>query len=141
MTILFRRAILVIGLLSVLGMAWLAVPAAGRSFVFARVEIDATVGPDGSPRIVEERTYRFDGSFSWASYRLPLTGASRIREVRMWSSTSGTGRLGSPLGAFSGFTTTLAVATSSASSGSGRGGGFSGGGGGGGGGGSGGSAG
>lgn len=84
MTVLFRRAVLAAGLLTVLLAAWFTIPTAeARSFVFARVEIDATVGPDGSLRIVEERTYRFDGSFSWASYRLPLTGASRIREIRI----------------------------------------------------------
>jgi len=73
--------LVVAGLLMLIGFAGLAVPAAAKSFVFARVAIDATVASDGSLRIVEARTYRFDGSFSWASYRLRLTGASGIRHI------------------------------------------------------------
>lgn len=59
----------------------LAAPAAAKSFVFSRVAIDATVTPSGHLRIVEERTYRFEGAFSWASYRLPLRGTSGIRQI------------------------------------------------------------
>ncbi|MDR7544612.1 MAG: DUF2207 domain-containing protein [Armatimonadota bacterium] len=70
-----------VSIATVAGLAVMAIPAAAKSFVFARVAIEATVAPDGSLRIVEARTYRFDGSFSWASYRLPLVGASRIRQI------------------------------------------------------------
>lgn len=58
-------------------------PAAGKSFVFTRVGIEATVAPDGSLGIVESRTYAFDGQFSWATYRLPLWRHLRIREIRV----------------------------------------------------------
>jgi uncharacterized membrane protein len=71
----------VAGIAIAAGVVGMAVPAAAKTFDFARVAIEATVAPDGSLRIVEARTYRFDGSFSWASYRLPLVGASRIRHI------------------------------------------------------------
>lgn len=72
----------VVWLVGALGLL-LAVPASAKSFVFSRVAIDATVWATGSMQVVEERTYRFDGSFSWASYRLPLKGASRIQGIRV----------------------------------------------------------
>jgi uncharacterized membrane protein len=62
---------------------WSGAPVAAKSFVFERVTIDAAVGPDGSLGIVDARTYRFSGSFSWASYRLPLRGTTRIRNIRV----------------------------------------------------------
>jgi hypothetical protein len=61
----------------------LALAVEGKSFVFSRVVIDATVWATGSMRIVETRTYQFDGSFSWASYRLPLAGSSGVRDIRV----------------------------------------------------------
>lgn len=64
-------------------LAVLSLPATAKSFVFGRVALEATVGVDGSLSIVEARTYNFDGEFSWASYRLPLAGASRIRSIRV----------------------------------------------------------
>ncbi len=75
-----RRLLAVLGLLIVLSLT-LVSPAAAKSFLFTRVGIDATVGRDGSLRIVEARTYRFDGSFSWATYRLPLRGATGIHDI------------------------------------------------------------
>jgi uncharacterized membrane protein len=62
---------------------WPGAPVAAKSYVFERVAIDATVRPDGSLSIVDARTYRFSGSFSWASYRLPLRGTTRIRNIRV----------------------------------------------------------
>jgi uncharacterized membrane protein len=61
----------------------IAFPAAAKSFHFSRVEITAEVRPDGSMRIVERRAFEFDGSFRWASYRLPLTGAGDIQDIRV----------------------------------------------------------
>ncbi|MDR7417624.1 MAG: DUF2207 domain-containing protein [Armatimonadota bacterium] len=68
---------------ALLATAWLAGPAWAKSYVFERVVIDASVGRDGSLRVVEARTYRFDGEFSWATYRLPLKGTSAIRTIRV----------------------------------------------------------
>ncbi len=64
-------------------LALIDLPAAAKSFHFSRVEITAEVRPDGSMRIVERRTFDFDGSFRWASYRLPLTGAGDIQDIRV----------------------------------------------------------
>jgi uncharacterized membrane protein len=40
----------------------------GKSYDFPRVDIDATVQPDGSLDLVEERTFDFDGEFSFAFF-------------------------------------------------------------------------
>jgi uncharacterized membrane protein len=76
-----RRWLAASGVIVVLGLTLWSIPAAAKSFVFSRVGIDATVGPNGSLHIVEARTYRFAGSFSWASYSLPLRGTSGIRSI------------------------------------------------------------
>jgi uncharacterized membrane protein len=60
-----------------------AAPAAGKSFVFTRVDIQATVGRDGSLTTSETRTYKFDGSFSWATRRVPLGPGQRMRDIRV----------------------------------------------------------
>jgi uncharacterized membrane protein YgcG len=40
----------------------------GKAYRFPRVEIDATVAPDGSLDLVERRTFEFDGEFSFAYF-------------------------------------------------------------------------
>lgn len=57
--------------------------ATAKDFTFSKVAIDATVTPDGHMRIVEARTYKFDGQFRWATYRLPIVGTSGISEIRV----------------------------------------------------------
>ena len=42
----------------------------GKSYEFPRVEIDATVLPDGSLDLVEKRTFDFDGEFSFAFFTI-----------------------------------------------------------------------
>jgi uncharacterized membrane protein len=42
----------------------------GKSYEFPRVRIDATVQPDGSLDLVEERTFDFDGEFSFAFFTI-----------------------------------------------------------------------
>lgn len=59
------------------------VPATAKSFVFTRVAIQAWVGTDGSLRVMESRTYAFDGEFSWATYRLPLASRHQIDGIRV----------------------------------------------------------
>jgi uncharacterized membrane protein len=49
-----------------------------KSFSIERIEIQAVIQPDGSMQINESRTYNFRGNFSWADYRLPLTGIGSI---------------------------------------------------------------
>src|SRR3972149_7928886 len=60
--------ILVFGLFCLLP----AAGAAGKSFVFPRADIQATVGRGGSLTTSETRTSKVDGSFSWATRRVPL---------------------------------------------------------------------
>src|SRR5512134_2021083 len=78
---MIRRSLVVLGLVAALVAGWPPAPATAKSLVFSRVAIEATVTPSGALRIVEARTYRFDGPFSWASYHLPLVGASRMHSV------------------------------------------------------------
>ncbi len=46
--------------------------ALAKDYRFSEVKIEATVERDGSFTVVEERSFLFDGSFSWASYTLPI---------------------------------------------------------------------
>jgi uncharacterized membrane protein len=71
---------------------------AERSFHFSRVGIDAKVGADGSLSIVEARTYSLRGSFSWATYRLPFGGYSRLSNLTV-ADEQGPYRLMRPTGA------------------------------------------
>src|SRR5437763_4715625 len=48
----------------------LAGSAQAKSYVFRRVIIDATVLPDGSLQVVEDRTYDFDGDFHGADFTI-----------------------------------------------------------------------
>ena len=76
-----RRALLAIAVLAVLGQAVAAGPVYAKSFSFPSVVVEAAVGTDGSLKIVESRTFRFSGPFSWASYRLPLRANQRMRDI------------------------------------------------------------
>mgnify|MGYP005831715955 CR=1 FL=1 len=73
-------------LLAGLLLSYLAVPslvAADKRYDILGVIVDAQVRADGSMEIVEHRQYRFVGSFSWASYELPLVGTGGVRDVRL----------------------------------------------------------
>lgn len=64
---LVRRSFLVaLVLLAVAGP--FARPALAKSYSFPLVRIDATLGPDGSLRVLERRTFAFDGSFTGADW-------------------------------------------------------------------------
>src|SRR3972149_35505 len=58
-----------------------AAPAGAKSFHFSRVDIAADLRPDGSMRVVERRTYTFDGSFRFATRSVVLRGAGGIQEI------------------------------------------------------------
>lgn len=45
---------------------------AAKDYKIVDVNITARILPNGNMQIEEYRTYYFDGSFSWATYRLPL---------------------------------------------------------------------
>jgi uncharacterized membrane protein YgcG len=55
---------------SVAGLAvWVGIQAAaGKSYSFPEVRVDATVLPDGSLKLVEHRTFNFDGHFTFAFF-------------------------------------------------------------------------
>ncbi len=48
-----------------------------KDYHFSTVDVDVTVNPDGSFDVVENRTFDFDGDFSWAAYNLPLYNEER----------------------------------------------------------------
>ena len=47
--------------------------ALAKDYFFPKVEGTYTIGRDGTVSVVENRTYSFDGSFSWADIKIPLT--------------------------------------------------------------------
>lgn len=53
--------------------AWLAAPvsALAKSYEIPHVDIDATLQPDGTLVVTEDRTFSFDGSFNGVYWRLP----------------------------------------------------------------------
>jgi uncharacterized membrane protein YgcG len=54
------------------------VASGGKSYSFPKVRVDATVLPDGSLRLIEHRTFDFDGDFSYAFF----TVAEPFAEIR-----------------------------------------------------------
>jgi uncharacterized membrane protein len=47
------------------------------------IRIDIEITPLGVVHIAEHRTYYFEGSFSWADYRLPKKGFTEIQNIRV----------------------------------------------------------
>jgi len=54
-----------------------------NSYTIPDINVDVTVTETGTLLISEERTYRFDGDFSWADYRISKEGFSEIRNIRV----------------------------------------------------------
>ena len=57
--------------------------AAAKSYYFPEVRTEVTLLADGSAHVVQERTFAFDGSFSWADIDLRKQGAADIRLNRL----------------------------------------------------------
>jgi len=57
--------------------------AAAKSYYLPEVRTDIELLADGSAHVVQERTYEFDGRFSWADIDLRKQGASDIRLNRL----------------------------------------------------------
>lgn len=55
----------------------------GKSYTIPEIRVEVAVHEDGTIHITEYRTYNFDGSFSWADYRLPLQGYTGIKDIRV----------------------------------------------------------
>jgi len=56
---------------------------AAKSYHFPQIAMEVRLQADGSARIIQERTYEFDGRFSWADLDLRKQGASDIRLNRL----------------------------------------------------------
>lgn len=61
---------------------------AAKSYHYPEVSTDVILRADGSARIVQERTYEFDGRFSWADLDLKKRGAADIRLNRLAMATA-----------------------------------------------------
>lgn len=64
----------------------LAVPQAvqAKEYTIPTIRVEVQVQPDGTVRITEHRTYKFEGDdFSWADYRLPFRGFKSITDIRV----------------------------------------------------------
>jgi len=57
--------------------------AAAKSYYYPGITTEVRLQADGSARVVQGRTYAFDGSFSWADLDLKKQGASDIRLNRL----------------------------------------------------------
>ena len=54
-----------------------------KSYTIPVIRVDVQVLANGDIRITEHRSYQFDGSYSWADYRLPLEGYKAIRNIQV----------------------------------------------------------
>lgn len=58
--------------------------APAKSFVIDRLHSDVTVYRDGSARVVEQLTYSFNGSYTWAFRSIPLREGDRIDDISVF---------------------------------------------------------
>lgn len=54
-------------------------PLMAKDYTFPKVEIFVQIHEDGSFTVTEKRTYKFDGSFTWATYELPKKGFKALQ--------------------------------------------------------------
>ena len=54
-----------------------------KSYEIPTIKVEVSINADGTVRITEHLTYEFDGSFSWAEYRLPRQGFSALKDIRI----------------------------------------------------------
>lgn len=54
-----------------------------KSYEIPTIKVEVSINADGTVRITEHLTYDFDGSFSWAEYRLPRQGFSSLENIRI----------------------------------------------------------
>lgn len=57
--------------------------AVSKSFTIPEIRVEVAVQSDGTVRITEYRTYVFEGTYTWADYRLPFREFSAIKDVRI----------------------------------------------------------
>ena len=73
----------VITLLPFLLLSGISDAMAQQEYQIPEIHIEAYILKDGTLQIHETRHYDFQGSFSWADYRLPRTGFEEIRRIRV----------------------------------------------------------
>lgn len=54
-----------------------------KEYAIPVIEVEVQIHSDGKVTITEHRTYTFDGSYSWANYRLPKQGYDRVYDIRV----------------------------------------------------------
>ncbi len=54
-----------------------------KEYEIPDIQVDVQILEDGTVRIAEHRTYQFQGSFSWADYRLPKKGFTEIQNIQV----------------------------------------------------------
>lgn len=59
-----------------------------QNYEIPEITVKAEILENGTVQIEEQRTYSFDGSFSWADYTLPAEGFSSINNIRVSESDS-----------------------------------------------------
>ena len=64
--------------ISILLLLALVGSAAAKSYYYPEIQTQVFLDPDGNARVVQQRTYEFNGSFSWADIDLKKQGADDI---------------------------------------------------------------
>ncbi len=54
-----------------------------KSYTLQQIQVYAVIQPDGSMAVTESRTYNFRGRFSWADYRLPISGFGEVQQFTL----------------------------------------------------------
>jgi uncharacterized membrane protein len=54
-----------------------------KSYEIPEVQIEVVINADGTVDITESLTYDYDGSFSWAQYKVPKQGFSSISDIQV----------------------------------------------------------
>ncbi len=72
--------VLIISLFFAIGFS---TPLHASDYSIPEIRVEAKILEDGRVSITEHRTYEFNGLFSWADYRLPKSGFSEIRNIRV----------------------------------------------------------
>jgi len=62
----------------IVGALALATPLFAKSYYYPEIRTDVTLNADGSARVIQTRTYAFNGSFSWAFVDLKQQGSDGV---------------------------------------------------------------
>ena len=54
-----------------------------KSYQIPHIQSEVTINADGTVDITEHLTYNYEGSFSWAEYRIPREGFTAIKNIRI----------------------------------------------------------